>query len=174
MSKGRFVKIKHESGGYGFVFDRDAPPTTDEMLANAAVELAAANARIRELESLPSYKGEVWVDTNPVALPAQTLADAMEIAEELGVSSYRVIDNVTMTPARCRYHSRAYGCRCELEPGHDGWCQNGGDGFASGYDPDDDSDSQSDPERCPICNKVYDNGHERDSSYECEGHAKHI
>lgn len=40
-----------------------------------------------------------------------------------------------MPTDRCPYHSRAWGCRCELESGHDGDCVSAGDGFAPGWDP---------------------------------------
>lgn len=39
------------------------------------------------------------------------------------------------TPERCPYHSRAWGCRCDLTTGHEGLCISHGDGFASGYIP---------------------------------------
>lgn len=36
---------------------------------------------------------------------------------------------------RCRFHSRAWGCRCDKPIGHDGDCVSMGDGFAGGWDP---------------------------------------
>ncbi len=36
--------------------------------------------------------------------------------------------------ARCPFHSRAWGVRCEREKDHEGWCHNCGDGFAPGWD----------------------------------------
>jgi hypothetical protein len=36
---------------------------------------------------------------------------------------------------RCPYHSRAWGCRCDLAAGHDGNCCSAGDAFAPGWDP---------------------------------------
>jgi len=36
---------------------------------------------------------------------------------------------------RCGYHSRAWGCRCDLEIGHEGNCVSAGDGFKGGYIP---------------------------------------
>jgi hypothetical protein len=36
---------------------------------------------------------------------------------------------------RCGYHSRAWGCRCDLAEGHDGNCDSAGDGFKGGYIP---------------------------------------
>ncbi len=38
-------------------------------------------------------------------------------------------------PTRCPFHSRAWGCQCELEAGHEGSCVSAGDGFAGGWDP---------------------------------------
>lgn len=44
-------------------------------------------------------------------------------------------------PERCPFHSRAWGCRCDLPAGHTkesvGYegCHSGGDGFGSGYNP---------------------------------------
>jgi len=38
-------------------------------------------------------------------------------------------------PKRCPFFSRAQGCQCDRQAGHEGWCSNDGDGFASGYDP---------------------------------------
>lgn len=46
---------------------------------------------------------------------------------------------------RCPFHSRAWGCRCDLKKGHEKlpetdsdyseWCYSKGDGFAPGFDP---------------------------------------
>lgn len=36
---------------------------------------------------------------------------------------------------RCPFHSRAWGCRCERDAGHEGNCDSAGDGFVPGYDP---------------------------------------
>lgn len=37
---------------------------------------------------------------------------------------------------RCPFHSRAWGCRCELPAGHDGeMCESQGDGFRGGHIP---------------------------------------
>lgn len=41
----------------------------------------------------------------------------------------------TEKPKRCPFYSRAWGCRCDLPAGHQGWCNSEGDGFAPGYDP---------------------------------------
>lgn len=49
---------------------------------------------------------------------------------------------------RCRWHSRAYGVRCELEQGHTGLCVNAGDGFRAGWDGR--NDPLSPPRRRPV------------------------
>jgi hypothetical protein len=47
---------------------------------------------------------------------------------------------------RCLFHSRAWRVRCELPKGHEGRCCNGGDEFASGWDPAVNADPLAAPE----------------------------